>query len=78
MYSTVLQEIAAFLFGRKYYANIVLTRGTTRTELCSFIFRSKAAALKHRDTLLTLPSFQYVETVSFRSRHEYDEVKIPE
>ncbi len=29
MNSTVLKEIIAFLFGRKYYANIVATKGTT-------------------------------------------------
>lgn len=28
MNSTVLKEIIAFLFGRKYYANIIITRGT--------------------------------------------------
>lgn len=78
MYTTVLTEIAAFLFGRKYYANIVNTRGTTKNEICSYIFRSKAAAYRHRDTLMTTRSFQYIETVSFRSRHEYDEVKLPE
>lgn len=27
MNSTVLKEIIAFLFGRKYYANIINTRG---------------------------------------------------
>lgn len=41
MQSTVLTEIIAFLFGRKYYANIVGTKGTGDMQLCSYIFRSK-------------------------------------
>ena len=41
MNSTVLKEIMAFLFGRKYYANIVATKGTTKQEICSYIFCNK-------------------------------------
>lgn len=41
MNSTVLKEIIAFLFGRKYYANIVATKGTTKQEICSYIFATK-------------------------------------
>ena len=77
MYTTVIKEIIAFIFGRKYYANIINTRGTAKNEICSFIFRSKKAAYKHRDELASTLSFQYIETISFRSRHEYDEVKLP-
>ena len=44
MNSTVLKEIMAFLFGRKYYANIVATKGTTKQEICSYIFATKEAA----------------------------------
>lgn len=44
MNSTVLKEIIAFLFGRKYYANIVATKGTTKQEICSYIFATKEAA----------------------------------
>lgn len=32
MQTTVLKEVIAFLFGRKYYANIVATKGTDKTE----------------------------------------------
>lgn len=71
MQTTVLKEIIAFLFGRKYYANIVGTKGTDKTELCSYIFRTKEEANRHRDSLLTTLSFQYIETISFRSRKEY-------
>lgn len=75
MEKTVLTEIMAFLFGRKYYANIIITRGTLNYELCSYIFRTKAAAMAHKATLETTLSFSYIETVSFRSRQEYPEYK---
>lgn len=71
MNSTVLTEIIAFLFGRKYYANIVATRGTAKQELCSYIFASKQKADEHRQQLDTTLSFRFVETISFRSRHNY-------
>lgn len=71
MNSTVLKEIIAFLFGRKYYANIVGTKGTDKIEICSYIFSTKEDAGKHRETLMTTMSFRYIETVSFRSRKDY-------
>lgn len=71
MNTTVLTEILAFLFGRKYYANIINTRGTDRYEVCCYIFHTKEEARRHRDTLNTTASFQFIETVSFRSRHDY-------
>lgn len=71
MQTTVLKEVIAFLFGRKYYANIVATKGTDKTELCSYIFKSKEEANKHRDDLQTTLTFLFIETVSFRSRKEY-------
>ena len=71
MQTTVLKEIIAFLFGRKYYANIVGTKGTAEMQLCSFIFRTKAEADHHREELMKTLSFKYIETISFRSRKEY-------
>lgn len=71
MTTTALNELLAFLFGRKYYANIVGTRGTDRTEICSYIFHSRAEADHHRATLDTTRSFLWLETISFRSRREY-------
>ena len=68
MNSTVLKEIIAFLFGRKYYANIVATKGTTKQEICSYIFATKEAANRHRLEIETTLSFRYIETISFRSR----------
>lgn len=71
MYTTVINEIMAFIFGRKYYANIVGTRGTDKKEICSFIFRTKEQARKHREELMTTLTFSFIETISFRSRNEY-------
>lgn len=67
MNSTVLKEIIAFLFGRKYYANIVATKGTTKQEICSYIFATKKAAERHRLEIETTLSFLFIETISFRS-----------
>ncbi len=68
MQTTVLKEIMAFLFGRKYYANIVATKGTTKQEICSYIFLTKQEADNHRMQIEDTLSFRYVDTVSFRSR----------
>lgn len=68
---TLLQAIVAFIFGHKYYANIVNTRGTVKCEVASFIFLSKEDAEIHRQSLETTRSYLYVETISFRSRKVY-------
>ena len=70
--TTVLTEIMAFILGRKYYANIIHTRGTDKCEVSSFIFRSRGEADAHRDALENNLSYKFVETVSFRSRREYN------
>jgi hypothetical protein len=69
--TTILTEIVAHLLGRKYYANILHTRGSKRCEISSYIFVSKADAIAHKESLETNQSYAYVETVSFRSRVEY-------
>ena len=61
MKQSLIERIVAFIFGNKYYANIVNSVGTNRCEVCNFIFNTKQQAEQHR----------YVETVSFRSRKEY-------
>lgn len=68
MYSTVFNEILAFLFGRKYYANIIATKGVAKQEICSYIFATREAADQHRDEIETTLSFRFIETISFRSR----------
>ena len=68
---TVLVAIVEFLLGKKYYANIINTRGTDRTEISSFIFCTRQEAEKHKQELSTTVSYQWIETISFRSRNEY-------
>lgn len=72
MNETVLQRIIAFIFGHKYYANIVQVKGLGgAVELTSFIHPTKTDADRHiRDIMETL-SYYYIETVSFRSRETY-------
>ena len=70
---SLLQIIFAFIFGHKYYANIIHTKGTSIRELSCFIFSTKQQAEEHRLTLETTRSYGYVETVSFRSREDYSE-----
>lgn len=67
----VIQRILDLLFGQKYYANIINTRGTFKYEISCFIFRTREQAEQHRLSLADNRSFMYIETVSFRSRHEY-------
>lgn len=70
--TTILKAIAEFLLGRKYYANIINTKGTDRCEISSIIFTSKEDAMRHRIRLSSTYSYQWVETISFRSRLDYD------
>lgn len=68
---TVLQAIIAFIFGHKYYVNIINTRGTDKCETTSFIHHSREEAEEHKKQIESTSSFLYIETVSFRSRKEY-------
>lgn len=68
---SVLTKIADRLFGRKYYVNIINTRGTGKCEASSFIFPTKQEAEKHKINLETNRSYQWVETISFRSKRKY-------
>lgn len=65
----VLSEIINHLFGKKYYAVVVGTRGTTKQDICSYIFADKKSAEKHRTEIeLNNRSFQFVDIISFRSK----------
>ncbi|MBE6199758.1 MAG: hypothetical protein E7138_05630 [Rikenellaceae bacterium] len=68
---TVLSIIIDFIFGHKYYANIINTRGVEKYELSCFIFRTRGAADLHRRDIESTTTFAYVETISFRSRRNY-------
>ncbi len=71
IHARVYNEICDFLFGRRYWANIVRTRGTAKPDICAEIFRTKAAADAHREQIGTTMSYAWVETICFRSRREY-------
>ena len=73
MKKSVIQILAEKLLGIKYYANIINARGTLHSELCCFIFKTKEEARQHKLSLMANKSYQWVETVSFRSRikHNY-------
>lgn len=68
---SVLSAIAEFLLGKKYYAVIINTRGTDRCEISSIIFTTRQDAEKYKSELSTTYSYQWVETISFRSRNDY-------
>ena len=71
MQQTVLSKILDFIFGRKYYATIMNTRGTAKCDINSSIFLTKEAAEAHRQRLDSTPSYMWVETISFRSYKDY-------
>lgn len=71
MQTTLITEILALLLGRKYYANIVAVNGTDKTDICSHIFATKQQAEQHKQHIATTLSFQFIETISFRSRKNY-------
>ncbi len=72
MNETVLQRIVAFVFGHKYYANIIRTKGVGGTvDLTSFIHPTRADAMRHRRDIEQTVSYAFVETISFRSRETY-------
>lgn len=71
MQMTVLEKIRDFIFGHKYYVNIINRRGTDIDEVSSFIFWDKKAANKHKVEIANTSSFIWIETVSFRSRCGY-------
>lgn len=71
MKKSLFKTIVDFILGEKYYANIINTRGTVKCDLCSFIFTTKEQADKHAEELRTTLSFEFIETVSFRSRIIY-------
>lgn len=71
MTQSILQSIISFIFGIKYYANIVCTRGTERYEIASYIFTSRQQADEHRRRVESTRAFEHIETISFRSRKVY-------
>lgn len=68
---TVLEKIISHIFGYKYYANIINPVGTFNYEISCFIFRTKKEADEHRESINRMRSFNFIQTISFRSRREY-------
>lgn len=71
MKESVLERIIALVFGHKYYVNIINTRGTDRIEMTSFIHHTREDAEAHKRSILTTRLYDFVETVTFRSRNLY-------
>lgn len=71
MKKSLIVLIIEHIFGRKYWANVINCKGTLKAELSCFIFESKLAAEEHRLSLQGNMSYQWLETVSFRSRKDY-------
>lgn len=61
------------LFGKRYYANVINVVGTDNFEICSRIFSSKEQAEEHRIRLSTTISYEWIETIHFRSRKSYED-----
>lgn len=66
-----LSVMIGYLFGHKYYVNIVGIRGTNEFTCTSRIHRTKAEANQHRREIEDTRSFVFIETISFRSREIY-------
>lgn len=64
----LLKAISEFLFGKKYYANIVNLIGTDHVQIACHIFHTPEAAAEHRRQIDATASYQWIETISFRSR----------
>lgn len=71
MKESIIQRAVSIVLGHKYYCNIVNVLGTDTHEMTSYIFSQKADAEAHRRRINSTLSFEYVETISFRSRKVY-------
>lgn len=70
-----MKKIFERLFGKKYYAVIILTRGIEKYEITSEIHSSRESAQAHCKRIAATVSFKAVEIVSFRSRNGYALIK---
>lgn len=72
----LINEILNLLLGYKYRAVILKDCGVQRYWICSYIFEDTPAGRKRQERYLNTLKWQvaaheYVETVTFRSRHGY-------
>lgn len=66
-----IETLIELLFGKKYYAITMYRRGTSFSEMCSYIFESLEDAKEHAQAIDSTATYSVVEIVSFRSRTEY-------
>ena len=57
---------------KTYYINIVNTKGTNFCQATSHIFKTKQEAEKHKEELIFNASFQFIETIKFKTKRNYD------
>ena len=71
MRKSVIELIGECLLGKRYYACVVNTRGTSKCEMACYIFDDREAVERYKRGLMDNLSYQWVETITFRSRKEY-------
>lgn len=71
MKKSLIQRILEYFFGFQYFANIINVRGTDRCEVTCYIFHTREEAQKHAESIRSTLSFDFIETVSFRSHRVY-------
>lgn len=68
----LFKKIIDFIFGYKYYAVVMNRCGTGVCTFTDRIYKTRKEAEEKREQLAMNMTFQYVETVSFRSRLLYN------
>lgn len=71
MLNLLLKRVVEHILGKKYFANIVVTPGTTNYDISSSIFPTKSEALAHKKRLEGTRAYIFVETISFRSHNDF-------
>lgn len=66
-----MRKLLEQIIGRKYYVIIVGERGSDRYDMASQIHISRESAEAHRRRIDATRTYQYITTVSFRSRHHF-------
>ena len=68
----MMKRLLRHVFGRVYYAVIIGELGSgDRYDIASQIHATRASAEAHRHRIEQTRTSVYIETVRFRSRHDY-------
>ena len=70
-----INDIIEVILGKKYYVCVLNQVGTPKYHVNSVMFRTKEEVKAYRDGLMNNRSYQYIETVSFRSHKDYINVE---